>query len=276
MIAMESKQTASNTSFFKRITYTEGIYPDFKIDLIQNPSRFFAVPIIGILVKVVMLIPVLILLIFLGIWIFLAVVLINPFIVLITGKYWTHAHNFTVGYLRLSVKATCFLYGLTDKYPSFGFGNQDDLTLEIPLNSNPKKLYAVPLLGGLIRFILLIPYFIFENIIATAATIGVLILAWVYVLFKGKYPEGIFELARDSMRVNVSVAAYILGLSDRYPSFYISMKHDKIKLILIAIAIIFSGWSYSDDYSDKYSKQNTNNLPYQEDLPLDIEGFKFN
>ena len=255
MNVVESQQTSNNMSFFKRITYIDGIYPDFKISLIQNPSRFFAIPLIGILVKAVMLIPVAIVLIFLGVWLFLTVILINPLIVLITGKYWTHAYNFSVGYLRLGSKISSYLYGLTDKYPGFNFRNDDGLTLEIPLNENPRRLFAIPLVGGFIRIILLIPYIVFQNIIAQAATIGVFILAWAMVLFSGKYPEGIFELARDAIRVNGSVTAYILGLSDRYPSFYISMAHDKIKLILIAIAIIFSGWSYSSDFP-----------PYQEEL----------
>lgn len=264
----------NHQSFFKKITYTDGICPDFKISLIQNPSRFFAVPILGILVKIVLLIPLAIVFIFLGIWLLLAVMLVNPLIVLFTGKYWAHAHNFSVGYLRLTTKLTCYLYGLTDKYPGFNFGNQDNLTFEIPLNQNPKRLYAIPLIGGLIRFVLLIPYLIFENILASAASIGAFLLAWAMVLFTGKYPEGIFELARDAIRINASVMAYILGLSDRYPSFYISMAHDKIKLILIALAIIFQGWSYSNDYSDKYSKETTYDIPYQENLPLEIEDLK--
>lgn len=263
-------QTTTRTSFFKKITYTDGIYPVLTIALTQNPNRFWAVPLIGILIKCLILIPIFIEIIFLSIWLLIVVVIINPLIMLLTGRYWSHAHQFSVGFFRLTVKAISFFYGLTDKYPGFDFSNHENLTLEIPLNQNPKKLFAIPVIGGLIRFILLIPYLVFENIIAQAAALGVFILAWAVVLFKGRYPEGIFELARDSIRVNTSAFAYLLGLSDRYPSFYISMAHDKIKLILIAIAIIFNGWSYSDRYTAD-NDRDTNNYKYQQELPLNLK-----
>jgi uncharacterized membrane protein len=113
--------------------------------------------------------------------------------------------------------------------------------VNIPYPTSPNKLYAIPILGGLIRVILLIPYLVFTIIISQAALIGVFLLAWAVVLFKGLYPEGIFELARDCNRIGLSSAAYMAGLSDKYPSFHISMAHDKIKLILIAASIIISG-----------------------------------
>lgn len=233
-----------NQTFFQKITYTDGIYPFLVINQIQNPNRLFAFPLIGFLIKIILLIPVLIEMIFLSIWLFIVVALINSFVVLFTGKYLSHAHSVSVGFIRLYTKFNFYLGGLTDKYPGFGLQNSGDLNFDISLNEKPKRLFAIPVLGGLIRFVLLIPYFIFGNIINYAAGIGFLFLAWVAVLFRGKYPEGLFELYRDSARVNASTVAYMLGLSDKYPSFHISMAHDKIKLILIAIAVVYNGWNY--------------------------------
>lgn len=233
-----------NQTFFQKITYTDGIYPSLVINQIQNPNRLFAFPLIGFLIKMILVIPVLIEMIFLAIWLFVVVNLINSFVVLFTGKYLAHAHSVSVGFIRLYTKINLYFTGLTDKYPGFGLQNSGDLNFDVPLNEKPKRLFAIPVLGGLIRVILLIPYFIFENIINYAVGIGMLILAWVVVLFRGKYPEGLFELGRDVARVDASTFAYMLGLSDKYPSFYISMAHNKIKLILIAISIIFNGWSY--------------------------------
>lgn len=233
-----------NKTFFHRITYTDGIYPSLIINQIQNPNRLFAFPLIGILIKLILLIPIFIELVFLAIWLFIVVSLINPFVVLFTGKYLSHAHSLSVGFIRLSTKITFYIYGLTDKYPWFGLQNSGDLNFDIPINQSPKRLFAIPVLGGLIRFILLIPYLLFDNIMSYAAGIGVMILAWAVVLIRGKYPEGLFELARDSSRVSASAFAYMSGLSDKYPSFHISMAHNKIKLILIAIAVILNGWNY--------------------------------
>lgn len=240
---MDAQETNSKPSFFKKITYTDGIYPVLEASVIQSPNRIFAVPLIGILIKFFLLIPVFIELLLLYIWFLFAVMLINPFVVLATGKYWQHAYRFALGMFKLNVKIGFYLYGLTDKYPWFGFNIDDKFKLDIIMPESSKKLYAIPILGGAIRIVLLVPYFVFFSIISNAALIGVFLLAWAIVLFKGRYPEGIFELARDSVRVNVSVGAYFAGLSDRYPSFYISMAHDKIKLILIAISIILTAWS---------------------------------
>lgn len=252
---MENKSDNSSESFFKKITYTEGIYPVFSIEKNEHPNRFFAVPLLGMLVKILLLIPVFILVIFVMTWLLIAVMIINPFVVLFTGKYWVHAYEFVLGFMRLSAKVSAYVYGLTDKYPGFDFQTPPGLKLDIPMPQTSNRLYAIPVLGLLIRMVLLIPYFIFENVITQAVSIGAFFLAWAAVLFTGKYPDGIFELARDSIRVNISASVYIFGLSDRYPSFYISMAHDKIKIILIAIAIILGGWRYSQDINKSYTSK---------------------
>lgn len=237
-------------SFFKKITYTAGIYPVLNATSIQNPNRFYAVPLLGILSKIILLIPIYIMLIFVGIWWLIAVMLINPFVILFSGKYWQSAYSINLGLLRMSAKINFYLFGLTNKYPGFNLTINDEYSLDIPYPENPKKIFAIPLIGFIIRIVLLIPYLIFESIISQAAAIGTFLLAWAVVLFKGKYPEGLFELARDSIRVSISTNAYLTGLSDRYPSFYISMNHDKIKIILIAIAIILNGFNFTTGGSD--------------------------
>lgn len=240
---METQEANSKTSFFKKITYTDGIYPTLEASVIQNPNRIFAVPLVGISIKIILLIPVFIEILLLSIWVFFTVTLINPFVVLATGKYWQHAYYFALGMLKLYFKTLFYFYGLTDKYPWFSFNIDDNFKLDIIMPESSKRLYAIPILGGAIRIVLLIPYFVFVGIISNAALIGAYLLAWPIVLFKGRYPEGIFELARDSIRAGTSFNAYSFGLSDRYPSFYISMTHNKIKLILIAVSIILIAWS---------------------------------
>ncbi len=245
-------------SFFKQVTYTQGLYPTFKADQIKNPNKLYAVPAFGLLIKLIMLIPVMVEVLALGIAVLALTILINPFVVLITGKYWKTAYDVSLGFLRLGARSSSFLYGLTDKYPGFDWQSNIEIKLDLAQNDNPNKLFAFPVLGGVVRYVFLIPYFIFSGIINQAATIGIFLLAWAVVLFKGEYPEGIFELARDSIRVSSSSAAYALGISDRYPSFYLNMDHDKIKIILIVLAIILSGWKYS---------QPANNTPKPQPFP---------
>lgn len=222
-------------------------YPDLKIDHIKNPNRFYAIPFLGGIVKIIILIPVILELAFLFLfWLFLSI--INSFIVLFTGKYWDFNYNFSLGILRLFTKFTFYFNGLSNKYPGFSF-NLTEFTLDIKKPENPSRFYAIPLLGGLIRMILLIPYYIWTEVLGNASMIGTVISSFP-VLFKGYYPESTYELNRDTARVSFGNYAYMLGLSDSYPSFWISFNHKAIKIILLAIGIILALGNFgSSNYS---------------------------
>jgi hypothetical protein len=70
------------------------------------------------LLRGLMLIPALFVLFFVGIAA-LVVVWIAFWAVLFTGRYPPTFHVFVTGYLRWRIRCTCYLYGLTDKYPPF-------------------------------------------------------------------------------------------------------------------------------------------------------------
>lgn len=214
-----------------------GVYPQMTSTYITNPSRFWAIPLLGFVLKVIILIPVFIEFMFLGIaWIIVAI--INSFMVLFTGKYWHVMYELTLGIMRLSLKVDYFLFGLTNKYPGFGFTINDTFSLDIAMPKNPSRFFAIPLLGFIARVILLIPYSIFVQVLGSASFIGVF---WssIAVLFKGRYPESVYELSRDAFRVNFSSMAYMAGLSDSYPSFSIDLKnHQFIKIILIILGVL--------------------------------------
>lgn len=225
-------------------TPSSNLYPIININHPEKPNRFYAVPLIGFLVKIIILIPVYLWLGLIGI-VASSLSSVNSFVVLFTGKYWIKAYNLNLGFIRLSTKTTYFLYGLTDKYPGFNF-TTTDFSIDIPYPEHPSKFFAIPIFGGLVRIILLIPYYIYQNVIANAARIGVF-FSFFPVLFMGKYPESTFELGRDSVRVEQSTAAYIAGFSDKYPNFHISMSHKTIKIILITIAALWTAWATFDD-----------------------------
>lgn len=168
--------------------------------------------------------------------------LLNSFYVLFTGKYWNESYKINLGFLRLSTKIGFFIYGLTDKYPGFNFSTKD-FTLIFAKPNKPNRFYAVPIIGFIVRIILLIPYLIYDSVIRTGALIGLLVSAF-SVLINKKYPESIFEIGRDSTRVNLAASIYLFGLSDAYPSFSISMNHRTTKLILIVIGAILTAMDY--------------------------------
>lgn len=214
-------------------------YPLFEVTHIQNPSRLYAIPLLGGLIKLVMCIPQYFMLFGVALAWLVVTVLINPFVVLFTGKYWSASYSVTLSLLRLNAKVMLFFFGLTDKYPGFNFQVNSDFELEIPLPEKPSRLFAVPLLGGFVRFILLIPYFLYQMVIEYAVLIGVLFGASFVVLFTGKYPESVYELARDYTRITLATNVYVSGLKDSYPSFWISMNHKNIKIALIVLAVLY-------------------------------------
>ncbi len=212
------------------------MYPVLHIPFNTHPNRWYAFPILGGLVKFFMILPIGIWLMLVGLWV-IGVAIYNSLRVWLKGSYSLYAYTLFIGALGLGLKVGLFWSGLIDRYPGFSLQQTDLLTIEFP--QAPNKLYATPIMGGFIRCLLLIPFAIYQHIIGTAANFGVLISS-LPVLFMGKYPESTQELTIDGARLNLSISSYILGLSDTYPSWRISMNHKWIKVILIVIAVLYT------------------------------------
>ena len=192
-------------------------YSSLTIEYPENSSRLWALPVIGGAVKLVIVIPV-------SIWLllvdFAAIMLsyVNAFFVLFTGKYWQPAYALAVGSMRLTAKANCFVLGLSDTYPGFSLESSDDVRLEFALPTQPNRLLALPLVGGIFRFSILFPFFIFLFVIGILVVL-VYWFTWIPVLLIGKYPEGLFSLMVYAQRLQLKLSAYMFGLTDRYPLF---------------------------------------------------------
>lgn len=212
------------------------IYPILKAKNIKNPSKLYAFPLIGGLIKIVMLIPVIILLIVLS-FVTSLVTVVNSFVVLFSGTYWKLAFDLNLDLMRYTTKMSFFFAGITNKYPGFQFAINDDFSVEMPFPASPNRVYAIPFFGAFVRGLLLIPFTVFMVIVQSGAGLGVLLASFA-VLFKGHYPESMFEFWRDYTRLQLSQRAYISGLSDEYPSFSISWNHKTTKILLIVLALL--------------------------------------
>ncbi len=251
------------------------IYPALEFDRIKNPSRFWATPIIGGLIKIVILIPVFIEIIFLILYIFIVSV-INSFVVLLTGKYWRHCFNVITKTLHLTTKTGLFFVGLTNKYPGFTFDIEDKIKLSFEFPQKPSRFFAIPVLGGLARIILLLPFTIYTNVISNGAFFGAIVSSFP-VFFKSRYPESTYEIGKDAMRLGLSEIMYFNGLSDSYPSFNISMNHQTIKIMLIIVGVLmlfnqtktkndrFKNEDFRNNFNNQYQRNYIpNERPYQQ------------
>ena len=226
----------------------KNIYPHLVIKNTTNPDKLLAFPLLGIFVKVILLIPVFFVAFFVGVAYFF-VWSINSFVILFTGKYWDVAYNLFLKLIIYTTKIKLYYLGLTDTYPGFNFQTKGLFDVHIDKPQKPNRLLAFPVLGFFIRIILLIPYAIFQSVLSNG-TVVAWVISWFAVLFKGKYPESLYEFERDSIRVNIAESMYISYLSDEYPSFYMSMNHQTVKILLIIAGAILmlsdgshSGWN---------------------------------
>jgi len=194
-------------------------YPvSIKGELTEPPGRGWW------LIKWLLAIPHYILLLFL--WIaFVVVCIIAFFSILFTAKYPKALFDFNVGVLRWTWRVGFYSYQAlgTDKYPPFTLkagGYPADLEV----------VYPEKLSRGLVLvkwWLLAIPQYIVVGIFqggwgdrGGGGLVSVLaIFAAVAVLFKGKYPQDIFDFVVGMNRWSYRVAAYAALMTDRYPPF---------------------------------------------------------
>lgn len=214
------------------------MYPDIEIEKIRRPKRFYAIPLLGFFIRLLLVLPVFLEISLLSIVIFYMSIL-NSFNIFLKGRYWKLAYDINLGKMKLETNVSYFLFGLTDIYPGFSLVTTPDYSLKISYNKSPNRFLATPLLGLFIRTLLLLPYLFYSHILTMAAVLAVLV-SWIPVLWKRRYPETTFEIVRDSIRINQAIFAYSLGMSDRYPSWWISFNHKPLKILLLALATILT------------------------------------
>ena len=188
------------------------------IEHIQNPNRLWAFPVIGGTVKLVLVIPV-------SFWL-LCVDFAAIFLSIINAFCCSPSRAGT-GNLPMrspwvqcgsQPKPTASILGLSDTYPGFSLDSSDDVRLEFAMPTQPNRLLALPLVGGIFRFSILFPFFIFLFVIGILVVL-VYWFTWIPVLLIGKYPEGLFSLMVYAQRLQLKLSAYTFGLTDRYPLF---------------------------------------------------------
>src|SRR6266571_2116109 len=208
------------------------LYPIISVPRPTKPNRLWAFPIFGFLIKLFILLPVFFLIGGITFFALFVVLLFNPIFLLITGRYNIAAYKLVRYMLLLNTKANLFLFGITDTYPGFDATLEDGWTIAIPYPEQPNALFAIPLVGGVARLILLLPFVLYTDILRLAKDVGI-VLSFAPVLFSGKYPESIYEIVVDQTRLSLASGMYFYGFSDTYPSFHISWHHKKIKIALI-------------------------------------------
>ena len=218
------KIVAYNQSISAPYAGTATGYPvHVEFPILDSHNRFYAIPIVGYVVKYIMIIPYAIALLVLALVVSVCQ-LVVWFPVMTTGQYPAWAFRLNGGLIRYIKRASSFLYGLTDRYPSFSLDDQagdGDAMVVIESQQSYSKFWAIPIVGAVVKEVILIPHLIILYILTYVVGI-VQLVTWIPVLFGGKYPLWGYQLVGGYIRWSARVLAYALGLSDTYPPFSLS------------------------------------------------------
>lgn len=132
--------------------------------------------------------------------------------ILFTGRHPDGLWKFFVWYLRWRVRAIAYLTLLRDEYPPFGQGEYP-VALEVSRPPPPRDRLTVAF-----RLILALPHILVLWFLGVAWSFTTAI-AWVVLLFTGRYPETLYGFALGVLAWTTRVEGYLLLLRDEYPPF---------------------------------------------------------
>jgi hypothetical protein len=165
------------------------------------------------LIKWLLAIPHYIALLVLGIGA-LFVVLISWFAVLFTGRYPRGMFDFVVGVHRWALRVIAYTDLLVDPYPPFTLDDDPNYPVHFDIDYPEHVERWRPL----ITWLLVIPYFIVAYLIYYLGRIMVL-FGFFTILFTKRFPEGMFNIVKISLRWMARASAYQYWMVTRYPPF---------------------------------------------------------
>jgi hypothetical protein len=129
-----------------------------------------------------------------------------------TGRVPGALHDFMAAFVRYETHVFAYLGIVADPFPGFTGAPGYPIDSEVA-PAEPQNRLAI-----LFRLILAIPAAIVTNVLQNVGGI-VAILAWFYALFTGKANKGMRDLQAYCLRYQAQTHAYLLLLTQRYPSF---------------------------------------------------------
>lgn len=153
------------------------------------------------------------------IWIYLwmllifALVVINWFVVLVRGRTPEEMHLLLARALRYWTHVTSYTYLTSNPYPTF-FGrpgsHPNDLEVEGP--DSQRRLVT------LFRLILAIPAYVIAYVFSLVRAV-IAFIGWFIAIVIGRMPKGMRDLSAYCLQYEAQTYAYLMILTDRYPSF---------------------------------------------------------
>ncbi len=134
--------------------------------------------------------------------------------ILFRRKYPRWWFDWNLQLTRFSTRVIAYVALLRDEYPSTDEEQTVHLELRYPDAARDLNRWL-----PLVKWLLAIPHYVVLFFVAIAAVFCVL-LAWIVILFTGRYPRALFDFVVGTLRWGLRVSAYaFLLVTDRYPPF---------------------------------------------------------
>jgi Domain of unknown function (DUF4389) len=144
--------------------------------------------------------------------------IVSWFATLFMGRTPDGLHTFLATFLRYVTHLRAYLLLVADPFPGFAGrpGSYPiDLDVDPPAPQNRLTVFF--------RIILAIPALIVTNILSNLSEL-LAIFSWFVALVTGRVPEGLRNFAALALRIETQTYAYVLLLTDRYPSFNVGVE----------------------------------------------------
>ncbi len=161
-------------------------------------------------IRLIMVIPQLVVLLFVNIGAFFAVVA-AWFVALFTGRLDGPLREFIAGVLRWNIRVEGYFYFLTDEYSPFSLNEEENYPVRLAIPP-PVELNRAAVL---FRIFIAIPAGIVANVLGAGLSI-VAVGSWFMLLVTGELPGPLFEATRAVIRYQERFYGYLAMLTPEY------------------------------------------------------------
>src|SRR3954454_644687 len=142
----------------------------------------------------------------------------NWFATLFMGQSPEGLHNFLATFLRYTTHVRAYTLLVADPYPPFtGKEGTYPIDLEIAPPQRQNRLTVF------FRGILALPALMLSYILGQINQL-LAVFSWFVALVTGRVPEGLRNFAALAIRIETQTYAYVMLLTDRYPSFNVGVE----------------------------------------------------
>jgi hypothetical protein len=140
-------------------------------------------------------------------------VIVNWFAVLIRGDTPEDLHNLLARALRYRTHVFSYLFLVSNPYPTF-FGRIGTHPVDLEIDGPDPQRRVVTLFRLILAIPAIVVAYVFFFVMFFVAFIG-----WFIALVVGRTPKGMRDLSAYCLQYEAHTAAYLMILTDRYPSF---------------------------------------------------------